>query len=178
MSSEHRKGQPQKKRAEWLRNPANLRILATTIVLAAGYTLVFSPLSASIDESARKLSAEKKRLEAACEIESLRRQYQSFKNRLPTKTDTNEWVQYVLAGARKFPINLAGLDPEPIRDVGPYKAVVLRIDLTGRLPDMNQFLHWLETNERILRVDMVMVQPDLKKDGTLNMRILMVGIMG
>jgi hypothetical protein len=39
-------------------------------------------------------------------------------------------------------------------------------------------LHWLETNERILRVDMVMVQPDLKKDGTLNMRIIMIGIMG
>jgi Tfp pilus assembly protein PilO len=178
MPSDQRKAPAPKKRYEWLRNPTNLRIITTTIVLAAGYALVFSPLSASIDESARKLSAEKKRLEAACEIENLRRQYKSFKDRLPAKTDTNEWVQYILTGVRQFPVNLAGLDPEPIREVGPYKAVALRIDLTGRLPDMNKFLHWLETNERILRVDMLMVQPDLKKDGTLNMRIIMLGIMG
>jgi Tfp pilus assembly protein PilO len=171
-----RKEQPPKKRADWLRNPTNLRLLITGIVLAVGYVLVYSPLSANIDESARRMAAEKKRLEAACEIESLRRQYQSFKDRLPNKSDTNEWVQYVLAGVRQFPLNLSGLDPEPIRDVGPYKAVVLRIDLTGTLPDMNKFLNWLETNERLIRVDMVSVQPDMKKNGMLNMRLVVLGI--
>jgi Tfp pilus assembly protein PilO len=178
MSAETHGNQPVKKRAEWLRNPSNLRIVATSVVLVVGYMLIYSPLSASIDESARKLGAEKKRLEAACEIEFLREQYQTFKDRLPTKTDTNEWVQYVLAGVRRFPLNLTALDPEPVRDVGPYKAVVLRIDITGTLLDMNQFLHWLETNDRLMRVDTVSVQPDQKKDGTLTMRLVVIGIMG
>lgn len=178
MSAESHKNQPVKKKAEWLRNPSNLRIVVTSIVLVAGYMVVYSPLSASIDESARKLGAEKKRLEAACEIEFLREQYQTFKNRLPTKTDTNEWVQYVLTGVRQFPLNLITLDPEPLRDVGPYKAVVLRIDVTGSLLDMNKLLHWLETNDRLIRIDTVSIQPDQKKDGTLNMRLVLIGIMG
>jgi Tfp pilus assembly protein PilO len=161
-----------------MRKPSHLRIVVTGVVLTAGYLVVYSPLSANIDESARKLGAEKKRLEAACEIESLREQYQSFKDRLPTKTDTNEWVQYVLAGVRKFPLNLTALDPDAVRDVGPYKAVVLRIDVTGALVDMNQFLHWLETNDRLIRIDTVSIQPDQKKDGSLNMRLVVIGIMG
>jgi hypothetical protein len=43
---------------------------------------------------------------------------------------------------------------------------------------MNKLLHWLETNDRLIRIDTVSIQPDQKKDGTLNMRLVLIGIMG
>jgi len=176
--TDKRKASAKKKRASRLHNPGQLRMIVTGAVLAVGYMVVYSPISASIDESGRKLIAEKKRLETACEIESLRDQYQAFKDRLPNKSDTNEWVQYVLSGVRRFPVTLVVLDPDVVRDVGPYKAVVLKIDLKGGLKDMNDFLNWLETNDRLIRIDMVNIQADKQKDGTLMMRLTVLGVMG
>jgi Tfp pilus assembly protein PilO len=173
---DRRKGVKQK-REHRLRNPAQLRMAIASAVLTAGYLGVYSPLSANIDESVRKLTAEKKRLDAACEIESLREQYQSFKDRLPEQSDTNEWVQYILGGVRRFPLKLLVLDPDLVRDVGPYKAAVLKVDLEGNLTEMNGFLNWLETNDRLIRIDMVNIQPDQKKSGTLNMRLIVLGLM-
>ena len=160
-----------------LRDPTQLRMFLTSLVLSIGYLAVFSPLSGSIDESRRQLKAENKRLEVASEIESLREQYLSFKDRLPDKSDTNEWVKYILAGIRQFPVKLVVLDPEEVRKLGPYQVVVLKIDLEGSLKDMNDFLKWLETNERIIRIDNMNIVPNQRKGTGLGMRLTLLGVM-
>ena len=136
------------------------------------------PLSGEIEETSRKLASEKKRLDLARDIEHLRAQHKTIKHRLPEKSDTNEWVQYVLGGVRRFPLKLVTLDSDPLRHVGPYKAVVLRIELEGQFPDMNGFLGWLETNERLFRADSVRIQPHRSGNGTLVMQLTVLGVMG
>jgi Tfp pilus assembly protein PilO len=166
------------KRGEALRNPTNLRMLLTAAVLAVAYMGIYGPLSGRIDNSREKLAVEKRRLDVIRDIEKLREQYKSFKDRLPGKSDTNEWVQYILSGVRRFPVKLLTLDPDKVRDVGPYKAVVLRIDLEGSLRDVNDFLKWLEVNERFVRIDSISMQPVRDKKGMLQVSLTVVGVMG
>ena len=160
-----------------LRDPTQLRMFLTSLVLSIGYLPIFSPLSSSIDASRRELVAENKRLEVARDIEALREQYLSFKQRLPEKVDTNEWVQYILDGIRRFPVKLLALNPDSDQKLGPYKVMVLKIELQGTLKNMNGFLKWLETNERIIRVDTVGILPGRNKNGMLLMRLVVLGVV-
>jgi hypothetical protein len=173
-----RRSSDKRKRGSFLQDPMQLRALLTCSVLAIAYFGVYGPLSAQIDKSREKLGAEKKRLEVVRDIEKLREQYKSFKDRLTEKSDTNEWVQHILSGVRQFPLKLVTLDPDKVRDIGPYKAVILRIDLEGALPDINDFIKWLETNERFVRVDSVMILPSLNKKGVQVANLTVLGIMG
>jgi hypothetical protein len=161
---------------ERLHNPVQLRAFITALVLLGGYAGIYMPLSDGIQETTRKLAKEKKHLDLARDIEHLRAQYENFKHRVPDKSDSNEWVRYVLGGVRRFPLKLATLDSEPVRNVGPYKAVVLRIELEGAFLDMNGFLGWLETNERLFRIDAVRIQPHRSGNG-LVMQLTVLGVM-
>lgn len=160
-----------------LHNPTRLRTLVTVVVLLVAYGAVYSPLSGQIDDASRTLIEQKKRLELARDIERLRKQHEAFRNRLPTKSDTNEWVEYVLTGVRRFPLKLVALDSDPIRDIGPYKAVVLRAELEGAFPDVDGFLRWIESNERLFRIDMVRIQPHRSAAGTLILQLTILGVM-
>ncbi len=173
-----RRSSDKKNKVSRLQDPAQLRALLTCAVLGIAYFGVYGPLSAQIDKSREKLAAEKKRLEVVRDIEKLRDDHKSFKDRLTERSDTNEWVQYLLGGVRQFPLKLVTLDPDKVRDVGPYKAVILRIDLEGALPDIHGFMKWLETNNRFIRIDSVMIVPTLNKKGILVANLTVVGIMG
>ncbi len=163
---------------ESLQNPVKLRALTTSFVLVVGYAAVYMPLSDQIEATSRSLAAETKRLDAAREIESLRAQYQKFSDRLPEKSDPNEWVEYVLGGVRRFPLKLVQWDTEPLREVGPYKAVALRLEMEGAFPDMNGLLSWLETNDRLFRIEQVRIQPHRSGNGTMVMQLTVLGVMG
>ena len=161
-----------------LHNRAFLRAVLTSIVLAVAYIAVYSPLAANIDDDVHKLAAQRKRLEAVQDIESLRKEYATFKDRVPEKADTDEWVEYLLGGIRKFPLKLIFLNPAAPRDVGPYKGIVMRIELDGQLRDMNDFLKWLETNPRLLRVDILDIATSIQTKGALVMHLTVVGVTG
>jgi type II secretory pathway component PulM len=161
-----------------LHNPGFLRAVVTGAVLAVAYVGVYSPLAANIDDDMHRLAAEKKRLETVQDIEALRKEYGTFKNRVPDKADTDEWVQYILGGIRQFPLKLIVLSPTAARDVGPYKGIVIRIELDGQLRDMNDFLKWLETNQRLLRVDIMDIETSIQTKGALVMHLTVVGVTG
>lgn len=163
---------------EHLYNPAKLRGVVTSAVLLVGYLGVYMPLSGSIDSTGRDLRKEEKRLELACEVEHLRSQFDAFKDRLPAKRDPNEWVQYVLDGVRKLPVKMAKLDSEAARIVGPYKVVVLRMELEGAFKDLDKYLEWLETNQRLIRIDSVKIAPHRSGNGVLVMQLVVLGVMG
>jgi len=131
MGSGDKKGNVKGRLLEELQHPTRLRVALTCAVLLTGYAGVYLPLSSEIDDTARRLAAEQKRLDLARDVERLREQCRAFKGRLPAKADSNEWVQYVIAGIRRFPVKLVLLDPEAPREVGPYKVVVLRVELEG-----------------------------------------------
>lgn len=163
---------------ERLQDSVQLRICVCGLVLLAGYVGIYWPLSASITETTRKLNREEKRRELARSIEQLRVQTNSFKDRLPAKTDTNEWVQYVLGGIRGFPLKVTTLDPAAAQHVGPYEVVVLHVELEGAFRDLDAFLEWLEGNERLFRVDAVKIAPARGSSDTLQMQLTVLGLMG
>jgi Tfp pilus assembly protein PilO len=160
-----------------LHDPLQLRICVTGIVWLLGYFLVYMPLDNRAAETTRQLGRQQKLLDLARDIEHLRTQHQAFEERLPKQGDSKEWVEYVLNGLRKLPLRLSGLDCEAPRSMGPYKAVVLRIELEGSFPDMDLFLRWLDSNERLFRTDAMRVAPSRSDPNVLIMQLTILGVM-
>ena len=136
------------------------------------------PFNRHIEETTRKLHYEQKHKNLGDEIERLRAQVESFQGRLPEGTDTNEWMQYVLGAIRKTPLRLASLDSDDPQRVGPYEAVALRLELEGAFDDLDSFLHWAESNERLFRVDSAKIAPPRNENGKLLMQLTLFGLKG
>jgi Tfp pilus assembly protein PilO len=164
---------------EQLRDPLRLRIVLTAAVLAIGYWAVYTPLRDNIAATNRKLNDTRKQLELAHEVEQLRSQFADVQKRLPNQTDPKEWVQYMLKSVQKLPVTLKSLKCDPPQELGPYKAVVFQVDITGNLSDLDQFLSWLELNQRFFRVDSIAISASGdKRKSALSMKLTILGIMG
>jgi Tfp pilus assembly protein PilO len=158
--------------------PNALRTLLTGLMLLVGYLGVYTPLSARIDETTLQLDKERKRQELCSQVECLRAQVDRFRSRLPGKTDSNEWVQYVLGGIRKLPLKMLALNSGVPQRLGPYEAVVLKLELEGGFRDLDAFLHWVETNQRLFRVDALKIAPGRGDDSRLVMQMTLLGLGG
>ena len=167
-----------KKLVERLHDPFQLRALITGLVLAVGYVGIYMPFNHHIQQTTRKLRHEQKRENLADEIEQLRAQVESFQARLPKETDTYEWVQYVLGAIRETPLIVTSLDPDDPQRVGPYEAVVLQLELQGAFEDLDSFLDWVESNERLFRVDSAKIAPPRDDNGKLSMQLTLLGLKG
>ena len=138
---------------ERLHDPLQLRLCIVGLVMLAGYSAVYTPLNDRIVQMTNKIQSDQRLQDLAIDLERLQKQCGVFAKRLPENTDSNEWMQYVNEGILRFPVKLSkfnSLDPIPI---GPYKAIVLRLELEGTYFDLDQFLRWLESNPRLFRVD-------------------------
>jgi Tfp pilus assembly protein PilO len=151
----------------------------TIVVLGIGYAAVYLPLNNSITAATRKLAESQDRLRLAGDVEQLRKQFQQVQTRLPKQVDADEWVQYVLASVRRSPLKLDSFSPGVIRPLGPYQMVYLSIKLSGSLADLDRFLYWLESNDRLFRVETVNIAPASNngKD-EMNMDVTVLGVMG
>ena len=167
-----------RKLLERLHDPFQLRVFITVLALAVGFVAVYMPLDSRIEETTRKLNAAQRRHDLAHEIEDLRGQVEGLQARLPEDTDTNEWVQYVLDGIRKFPVKLTTLDSGKPQQLGPYEAVVLQLELEGVFEDIDSFLDWVESNERLFRLDSAKIAPPRNEDGKLSMHLTLLGLKG
>lgn len=177
--------EPGDRRSTWktkllqrLQNPLQLRLCATGCVLLIAYLGVYMPLSGEIDETTNKIAKANKLTALAKDIEHLRGQYKGLKGRLTNQRDSKEWVEYVLNGVRKFPLKLLGLDCDKSRPLGPYAAVVMRIELEGSFHDMDLFLRWLESNKRLFRIDSMRVGPSRSNKEIMVMQLTLLGVMG
>ena len=159
-----------------LRDPLQLRIFVTATVLLVGYAGIYAPLSGNIADATAQISHEQNLCQLASDVEHLRSQYQGFADRVPPQGDSKEWVQYLLAGIRRFPLRLTGLDCDAVRDLGPYKATALRVELEGGFFDVDAFLRWLESNPRLLRIDTLRIAPQAQGH-LLNVQLTILGMM-
>ncbi len=57
------------------------------------------------------------------------------------------------------------LDTDAPKDVGAYRAMVVRIDVEGTFRDVNAFLRRVEANRRLLRIDLIKLDPVRGTDG-------------
>jgi hypothetical protein len=176
--NEDRKADSKSRLVKRLHDPVQLRTFVTIVVVLVGYLGVYTPLNNEISEASRKLREEERRLDLARNLEHLRGQFRNLQSHLTQQTDSKEWVNYVLGGVRQFPLKLVALDCDAPRDLGPYKAVVLRIELEGSFPDMDAFLCWLESNQRLFRADSVRIVPSRSAKDVLILQLTVLGVMG
>ncbi len=161
-----------------LHHPLRLRILALGAAVLAGYLAIFLPLGGQVDALSTGLAAERSRFALAREIEQLRAEAKQYSTKLQPKPDVVEWGAYVRGGINEHHLRLANFKPEETRDVGPYKAAVLRLELEGAFQDHFAYLRWLESNERLIRVDAIEMYPHKSAPGVLVMKLTVVGVMG
>ena len=178
LETEERRVGLKTKLLERLHDPLQLRIVVIGAVLLAGYGGVYTPLAAQVAETTRQITRERKMAELAVGIEQLQERCSSFAKRLPQHTDSKEWMQYVHEGIRQFPLTLSKLACLPPQQVGPYKAIVLQIELEGSFLDVDRFLRWLESNPRLFRVDDITIAPGKDKDNTDRMMMVKLTVLG
>jgi hypothetical protein len=160
--------------AKHLRDPVKLRLTVVAVLSAAAIAGIYLPLSSRIEQTQRQLTAERTRYQSLSDVEKLRSQVGAFRGRISEHSDTNEWVQYLLDGLREFQVKLRDMASKKLRPVGPYVAVTLSMEIEGTYPRLKGFVEWLESSERLLRVDSVRLE---KRKEALLMKIAVVGLI-
>jgi Tfp pilus assembly protein PilO len=162
---------------EALRNPAQLRAAVLATVLAAGYGVIDLPLNNKIDVTTDKLASSRNQLKLAAEVEQLRKQFQQVEKRLPQQTDV-EWKDFVLDELRRSPLKLESFSPGTVQAGGAYQVITLNIKLSGSLEEVGKFVQWLESNDRLFRVDSLKLAPaNINGDDCINMDIIVLGVI-
>jgi hypothetical protein len=161
-----------------LHNPFQLRAAVCTTLLAAWYFLGYAPLSDRIALTTSDLARDRKRLALVAEVEALRGEAVEFAERLPPRSDPNEFLQYVLDGVRAGPLKLLSLSPEKPKDAGPYEVAMVKIELEGKYKDVDAFFRWVENDKRLLRIDDLTAGPDAREPDLLRIKLSVLGLMG
>ncbi len=157
-----------------LSDPLKMRLAVVLLAAALGIGAVYMPLSDQIDQGRAAAASERKRLAAIQEVEALHRDANDFRSRIGLHSDTNEWVQFLLAGSRQMQVRLRDMESKEPQKVGPYKAVTLVLEMEGTYAQLRAFVEWLEQSDRLVRVDMVWFE---KRPGSLVMKICMLGLV-
>lgn len=163
---------------ERMHDPLQLRAALCVGLLAAWYSMGFTPMRDRIASTTYQLERDHKRLALATEVESLRAEAAQFADRLPPRSDPNEFLQYVLGGIRAGSLKLISLQPDKPTDAGPFQVATVKVELEGKYQDVAAFLRWIEDNKRLLRVDNLKLDPDSKDPSTLKVGMSVLGLMG
>ncbi len=158
-------------------NPLQFRVILVVAIFGSWYLGIASPWSVAIDETTKRTEVEKTRLKLAEEVEQLRVQVDHFKDRLPRNTDANEWLQYMLAAIREFPLKMSTIDTQGLKDIGPYKADIIKMTIEGNFEDIDAFLRWIETNPRLFRINEVHLAP-ARGSRKMVAQLTLLGVMG
>jgi len=171
--------QQMRKLTEKLRDPFRFRMFVTLVALGVTYFAIYTPLVARIETTKRKLKREEAFAALSEDVALLRAQMESFEHRLVKDSDANEWFEYVLNGVRALPaIQLVNLDTRDERKVGLYRAYGLRLEVTGEMKDLDALLYWIESNDRLFRVDLIKLSPDRKNPTHRSMQLDLLGLKG
>ena len=159
---------------QYLSDPVKLRLTTVGGLFILAVVLIYMPLSKKIDETKRFLAAEKERSGYIADCEKLQKQAAVFRALMEEKSDTNQWVQYMLEGLGKFQVKLRGMESKQQRKVGPYRAVVFSMEIEGPYPELKKFVEWLESSQSLIRIDSLQFEKGPKN---LLMKILVLGIV-
>lgn len=168
------------KRDRWerLRDPFRMRVALTLLSILAGYSVIYWPLTSHLEQARRRLQQERTRKELHADLDRLRAQVALFDARLPKQTDTNEWVQFVIQGIRRFPLKLNNLDSSEPRRIGPYEAVAMQVEVEGNMQSLDRLLHWFEANDRLIRLESVKLEAARKESTNRVLHATLLGLKG
>jgi hypothetical protein len=157
-------------------DPAQLRWILTGLVVAVAIVGVYLPLSGRAEDSEVKANHEKERLALIKDVEHLRDEYKEIKQHVPKKWTESDWETYLVDGTRPYKLHVMNLEKQSTRSMPPYRLAVVTLVVEGTFPEFDGFLRWLDTNDKLLRVDSVKIEPSERGD-TLSMKLLVQGLM-
>ncbi len=158
-----------------LSDPVKMRLVVIIGMAAVAIMAVYKPLVGQIETKQRQLVAQRKRADLIASVEAFRKQAKVYRPRISEKSDTNEWVQYILMGLRKSGVKLRDMSSRQPRKVGPYRAIVLTVEVQGNYKSVKSLIEWLEQSDRLLRVDSIRCQ---KKAGAIEAKLTLLGLVG
>lgn len=159
-----------------LRHPLKLRFLLCVTIVAGWYFLFYSPLSKQMAATTSGISGERKKLGTAREFEQLKKELAPYQKRIPKEADANDLMHHVIDHIRTSPMKLLDLKPEKPKDLGPYEAFGFRLTLEGRFAEIYEFLKWVETDERLLRIDSFKLDPAIQQPGRLTAQLVLLSL--
>jgi hypothetical protein len=160
--------------ARLLGDPLKMRLAVIFAVTALAVGGIYYPLSGQISDQRQATSTEKGRLQIIQDVEALRHDVAEFRSRLGPKSDTNEWVQYLLGGSRQVGVGVRGMEGREQRPIGPYTAITLTMEVQGTYAQIQSFVEWLEQSDRLLRIDNIRIE---KMPGMIVMKITVLGLV-
>lgn len=155
-------------------DPVKLRLTTIGGLLALSVGLVYYPLSKEIDQSRRLVAAEKERNSCIADCEKLQKQAVLFRSLIGEKADTDEWVEYLLTGLRKFNVKLHGMESRQMKKVGPYMALTFSMEIEGSYQELKSYIEWMEASQRLIRIDTMNFE---KKSDNLVMKLIVLGVV-
>ncbi len=159
-----------------LRHPLKLRLLLSMTIIVGWYLLFFSPLTEETTASSARLVSERKRVATSREIERLKKSMMPYHDRIPAAADPHELMQHVIARTRSSPLKVIDLKPEKSKSFGPYETVGLKLTLEGRFAEIDEFLKWVETDQRLLRIETIKLDPTNKDPGRLIAQVVLLSL--
>jgi Tfp pilus assembly protein PilO len=159
-----------------IRQPLKLRLLLSIAIIIGWYVLFFSPLSEETAATTAKIVSERKRVAGSRQIEQLKKALAPYKGRVPAEAGLNELMQHVIAHMRSSPLKLLDLKPEKSKDLGPYEALGLKLTLEGRFAEFDEFLNWVETDQRLLRIDAIKLDPVTNDPSRLAAQVVLLSL--
>ena len=144
---------------EQLRHPMKLRLCLCATIITGWYLLFYSPLTEQMAATTAGIATARKRVGTAREIEQLKEVLAPYQKRILAGADVNELMRHVIDHLRASPLKLIDLKPEKSKDLGPFVTIGLQLKLEGRFADIDEFLRWVETDRRLLRIDTIKLSP-------------------
>jgi hypothetical protein len=157
-----------------LSNPVKLRLTTIFLLIALAIGMIYMPLSKRIQEARKLLADERERYEKITDIDKLRKCMSMYRHRIGERSDTNEWVQYILDGLQNFKVRLRTMESHEPRRVGPYNAISLSMEIEGTYTELKALIRWLDMTERMLRIDSMRFE---KRPDNLLMKIIVLGLV-
>ena len=158
-----------------LRQPLKLRVLLVPGRIAGWYLAILQPLEPTRRPPPPPASAANARgLPPLARSTSSRNPSSPTKGRVLVGADINELMRYVITQMRTSPLKLLDLKPEKPKDLGPFEALGLKLTLEGRYTEIDEFLKWVETDERLLRIDAIRLDPLAKDPSRLTAQVLLL----
>lgn len=159
-----------------LRQPLKLRIALCVVMIVLWYIGFFVPLGEQAESTSAKITRERKRIDTAKEIESLKISLAPHHDLIWAGADLNELMRHVMEHLRSSPLKLIDLKPEGSKDLGPYQTIGLQLALEGQFAEIDAFLTWLESGPRPARVDSIKIDPSQHKSAGLKVQLTLLGL--
>ncbi len=160
-----------------LSHPLKLRLALCVAVIASWQAIFLGPLNDNVAATTSRIGVERKRAATAREIEKLKTALKPHSDLIGAGEDEQEMMRQVIARIRSSPLRLVNLKPEKAKDLGPFAAVGLQLNLAGRYVDIDEFLGWAEADTRLFRIDSIRLVPNTREPGHLQANILLLALV-